>query len=114
MTVQGFEAVIFSGSTTASPILIGLSHDLMPRSPKVVFTHGDFHSGNIMVRAGDVEMWKVAALPEYCETCNGDELPDTRRSVEWYKYMPQSISLSQYPIQWLVDRVCGQNAANSY
>ncbi|RDA84578.1 hypothetical protein CP532_1131 [Ophiocordyceps camponoti-leonardi (nom. inval.)] len=121
MSVDAFQEFIFSGSNTASSLYTELLRDLMPRSTKVVLTHGDLRPANIMVRERDDGTWGIAGIidwessgfyPEYWETVKATNLLTPREDFDWYKYIPRSISPSQYPIQWLVDRVWDRSAAN--
>lgn len=121
MSVNIFEDFIFAGSNTATHLYIGLLRDLMPESTKIVLTHGDIRPANIMVNLRGDGIWRVTAIidwesggfyPEYWETVKATNLLTPRVHFDWYKYIPQSICPSRYPIQWLVDRLWDRSVAN--
>lgn len=120
MSVTEFEDFIFDGSNTATPLYVELLRGLMPLSKKIVFTHGDIRPANIMVRRDD-GIWRVTAIidwetsgfyPEYWEAVKATNLLTPRGHFDWYKYIPQSISPNQYPVQWLVDRLWDRSTIN--
>ncbi|KAG5946034.1 hypothetical protein E4U59_004698 [Claviceps monticola] len=119
-SVAEFEDFIFEGSNTATPIYIGLLRGLMPLSNKIVFTHRDIRPANIMVRREDGK-WTVTAIidwensglyPEYWDAIKTANLLTFREHFDWYKYIPQSISPNQYPVQWLGDRLWDRSTTN--
>ncbi|GBF62862.1 hypothetical protein TMEN_5453 [Trichophyton mentagrophytes] len=81
-----------------------------------VFTHGDIRTDNIMVKQDPNGRYIVTGLidweysgfyPEYYE-CTG--LTRTLSLVDendWYLYLPESVSPTQFPVRWLVDRLWG-------
>ncbi|EGE02750.1 hypothetical protein TEQG_01787 [Trichophyton equinum CBS 127.97] len=81
-----------------------------------VFTHGDVRTDNIMVKQDPNGRYIVTGLidweysgfyPEYYE-CTG--LTRTLSLVDendWYLYLPESVSPTQFPVRWLVDRLWG-------
>ncbi|KAG6199657.1 hypothetical protein E4U35_006546 [Claviceps purpurea] len=119
-SVVEFEDFIFKGSTTATPIYIGLLRGLMPLSNKIVFTHGDIRPANIMVRRDD-GTWRVTAIidwetsgfyPEYWDAVKSTNSLTSGEHFDWYKYIPQSISPNRYPVPWLVDRLWDRSTTN--
>ncbi|KAG6262108.1 hypothetical protein E4U49_003360 [Claviceps purpurea] len=119
-SVVEFEDFIFKGSTTATPIYIGLLRGLMPLSNKIVFTHGDIRPANIMVRRDD-GTWRVTAIidweisgfyPEYWDAVKSTNSLTSGENFDWYKYIPQSISPNRYPVPWLVDRLWDRSTTN--
>ncbi|KAH7120129.1 kinase-like domain-containing protein [Dactylonectria estremocensis] len=120
---ETFRDFIFTGSKMASPVYIRLLRDLMPTSStKCVFTHGDLRPANVIVNMGHDKTCKVAAVidweasgfyPEYWESVKMTNNLTPRDRNDWYMYLPASLSLRQYPIQWLVDRVWDQIMVNS-
>ncbi|KAG5935080.1 hypothetical protein E4U60_003388 [Claviceps pazoutovae] len=105
-SVAELEDFIFEGPNTATPLYIGLLRGLMPLSNKIVFTHGDIRPANIMVRREDGK-WTVTAIIDWE---NSGFYPEEH--FDWYKYIPQSISPNQYPVQWLVDRLWDRSTTN--
>ncbi|KPM45681.1 hypothetical protein AK830_g980 [Neonectria ditissima] len=120
---ESFRDFIFTGSKIASPLYTRLLRDLMPTSStRCVFTHGDLRPANIIVNMGHDETWKVAAVidweasgfyPEYWESVKITNNLTPRERNDWYMYLPASLSLRQYPIQWLVDRAWDPIMVNS-
>ncbi|KAG6304358.1 hypothetical protein E4U45_001662 [Claviceps purpurea] len=121
-SVAEFEDFIFEGSNKATSLYVELLRGLLPRSNKIVFTHGDIRPANIMVRRED-GIWKAAAIidwensgfyPEYWDAIKTANLLTLREHFDWYKYIPQSISPNRYPVQWLVDRIWYPSAVNGF
>ncbi|KAF9767787.1 hypothetical protein IL306_015007 [Fusarium sp. DS 682] len=112
---EAFLDFFFSGAKSASPLYTSLLHSLMPpASARCVFTHGDIRPANIMVKKDLERKWKVAAIvdweasgfyPEYWESLKMTNNLTPRDENDWYMYLPASLSLRQYPVQWLIDRV---------
>lgn len=122
MDAKQFQDYIFSGSTSASPIYIQLLRELVPTSPRCVFTHGDIRPANIMVEQGEDRTWKVAAIvdwessgfyPEYWESVKMTNNLTPRDNDDWYKYLPESSCPRQYAIHWVVDRLWDRSLVNS-
>ncbi|ATY60095.1 kinase-like domain [Cordyceps militaris] len=120
MSVTEFEDFIFHGSNTTSPLYVQLLRNLMPSSAKIVLTHGDIRPANIMVRRDD-KKWRVTAIidwetggfyPEYWEAVKATNMLTPGDHFDWYKYIPQSISPSQYAVPWLVDRLWDRTTTN--
>lgn len=121
--VEQFQDFVFSGSTTASSLYIGLLRDLRPTATDIVFTHGDVRPANIIVEQGEDGKWKVAALvdwefsgfyPAYWESVKmtNNMVPSSSNEFDWYRYLPKRF-LEQYSVEWLVDRLWDQSMAHS-
>jgi aminoglycoside phosphotransferase (APT) family kinase protein len=122
MDARQFEDFIFAGSKTATPLYRQLLQELMPPSAKIVFTHSDLRPANIIVRMGEDGEWTVAAIidwdtsgfyPEYWESVKMTNNLTPRDHFDWYKFLPESLSLSKYPVQWLVDKIWDFSLDNS-
>ncbi|KPA36612.1 arabinan endo- -alpha-l-arabinosidase a protein [Fusarium langsethiae] len=120
---EAFQDFVFSGIRSASPLYTNLLRSLMPpTSAKCVFTHGDIRPANIMVKKDLEGKWKVAAIidweasgfyPEYWESFKMTNNLTPRDENDWYMYLPAGLSLRQYPLQWLIDRVWDPLMINS-
>lgn len=120
---KAFQDFIFSGAKTASALYTNLLRNLIPLTPiKCVFTHGDFRPANIMVERNPEGKWKVAGVidweasgfyPEYWEFLKMTNNLHSREQSDWYRFLPASLSWNQYPVHWLVDRVCDRQMTNS-
>ncbi|RDA91391.1 hypothetical protein CP533_6915 [Ophiocordyceps camponoti-saundersi (nom. inval.)] len=113
MSVHSFEDFIFSGSNTASPLYTRFLRDLMPRSTKILLTHGDIRPANIMLRMGDDGIWSVAAIidwessgfyPEYWEAVKATNLLTPRERFDWYN--KETDSTKRHKDSQLVDLYC--------
>ncbi|KAF6822552.1 hypothetical protein CMUS01_11042 [Colletotrichum musicola] len=123
MVVKRFEDFIFAGSETASPLYAGILRSLMPASPaKCVFTHGDIRPANVMVSRSEdgtllvrgVIDWESSGFyPEYWDCVKATNKLTPRDLSDWYRFLPESISPKQYPVQWLVDRLWDRSLVNS-
>ncbi|KAH7108679.1 hypothetical protein B0J13DRAFT_591343 [Dactylonectria estremocensis] len=106
---ETFRDFIFTGSKMASPVYIRLLRDLMPTS-STKLNMG--HDKTCKVAA--VIDWEASGFyPEYWESVKMTNNLTPRDRNDWYMYLPASLSLRQYPIQWLVDRVWDQIMVNS-
>ncbi|EXK80873.1 hypothetical protein FOQG_14645 [Fusarium oxysporum f. sp. raphani 54005] len=120
---EAFQDFVVSGTRSASPLYTNLLRSLMPpTSAKCVFTHGDIRPANIMVKKDLEGKWKVTAIidweasgfyPEYWESFKMTNNLTPRDESDWYMYLPAGLSLRQYPVQWLVDRVWDPLMINS-
>ncbi|PNY23289.1 Uncharacterized protein TCAP_06758 [Tolypocladium capitatum] len=122
MDAKQFQDFIFSRSASASLVYIQLLRDLVPISPRCVFTHSDIRPANIMVEQGEDGTWEVVAIidweasgfyPEYWESVKMTNTLTPRDNDDWYKYLPGSSSPQQYASQRLVDRLWDRNLVNS-
>uniref|UniRef100_A0A8H7K4H1 Aminoglycoside phosphotransferase domain-containing protein n=1 Tax=Bionectria ochroleuca TaxID=29856 RepID=A0A8H7K4H1_BIOOC len=123
LTEEQFREFIFTGSTIASPLYTELLHKLMPApSGKGVFTHGDLRPANIVVDTDDHKDWKVSGIldweasgfyPAYWESIKMTNNLTPRDTLDWYKYLPASISFQKFTVQWLVDRLWDPLMENS-
>lgn len=123
MNAKKFEDFIFEGSVTASPEYTDLLRSLTPASQtRIVFTHGDVRPANIMVTHEKDDVWRVAAIidwessgfyPSYWESVKttNNLMPGDR--LDWYKFLPRSISPRGHPTEWLIDRLWDRNMVNS-
>ena len=112
MAVRGFEDSVLTGSRVASPLYADLSRCLLPIPPaSIVLTHGDVRQANIMVDVGEDGDWRVVGLlgweaagfyPEYwgCVKMTNNLTPRDR--FDWCNFLPETISMRRFPIQWLV------------
>lgn len=80
-----------------------------------VFTHGDVRTANIMVEkdaesnhytvTGIIDWEDSGFYPAYHESTVITQNLSPIEDDDWYLYLPQSISPSEFPIRWLVDRL---------
>jgi hypothetical protein len=116
MSVDEFEDFVFNrrSTPTPTPLYTGLLRSLMPKSATVVFTHGDLRPANIMMRQDNDGIWTVAALidwestgfyPDYWEAVKMTNLLTPKDDFDWYRFIPKSISPTEYPMQWLINRI---------
>ncbi|CAG8348286.1 unnamed protein product [Penicillium salamii] len=98
------------GSTTYAAFLRSFLTDPNQGS---VFTHGDIRQDNILVKL-DQDVWIVTGIidwedsgfyPDYHECTQLTRTLSVIEEDDWYLYLPASISPSQFPIRWLVDRL---------
>lgn len=120
--IEQFEDFIFSASRAASPIYTQLLRDL--RSDlltKCNFTHGDLRPANIIVDEDEDGTWKIVGVvdwessgfyPDYWETVKMTNNLVPSEESDWYRYLPQTLSPSRYPTQWLVDRLWDSSMEN--
>ncbi|EAS36890.2 uncharacterized protein CIMG_02244 [Coccidioides immitis RS] len=111
-----FSAHHHGSSTYVEFLRSFLRNDRSTSMHESVFTHGDVRTDNIMVKqdpngryivTGIIDWEYSGFYPEYYE-CTG--LTRTLSLVDendWYLYLPESISPSQFPVRWLVDRLWG-------
>ena len=122
MGVEQFKDWVFAGSRHPSPLYAEFLRSLTPVSERCVFTHSDVRPANIIVKVDTNGSWRVAAIvdwessgfyPDYWESVKiTNNLGPTAKS-DWYKYLPTSISPSQCPTEWLVDRLWGAQMENN-
>jgi hypothetical protein len=84
---------------------------------KVVFTHGDVGTDNIMVKkdpdgsgyvvTGIIDWEDSGFYPAYHECTVLTRTLSLVDYNDWYLYLPESISPLRYPVRWLVDRLWG-------
>ncbi|KAJ9302758.1 hypothetical protein DTO271G3_132 [Paecilomyces variotii] len=102
------------GSTTYVKLLRSFLDTTVMRGS--VFTHGDIRKENIMVKrdsdnpdsyivSGIIDWEDSGFYPEYyeCTTLTGNL--SVVEEDDWYLYLPRTIAPSQFPINWLVDRL---------
>ena len=123
-TVAGFENLQFSarhhGSNTYAEFVRSfLNQDYSTSMHESVFTHGDVRTDNVMVKqdfesndgryivTGIIDWEDSGFYPEYYECTALSRTLSLVAENDWYRYIPDSISPSQFPIRWLVDRLWG-------
>ncbi|KAK2855645.1 hypothetical protein FQN49_004991 [Arthroderma sp. PD_2] len=122
-TAAEFSSLQFSprhyGSTTYVKFLRSLlNYDRSTSKHGSVFSHGDFRTDNIMVKrdpdnndryvvSGIIDWEYGGFYPEYYECTALSRCMTVIDENDWYLYLPQSISPSQFPVRWLVDRLWG-------
>lgn len=98
------------GSTTYAAFLRSFLTDPNQGS---VLTHGDVRQDNILVKLNQ-DAWTVTGVidwedsgfyPDYYECTQLTRTLSVMEEDDWYLYLPASISPSQFPIRWLVDRL---------
>ncbi|KLJ09448.1 hypothetical protein EMPG_15138 [Blastomyces silverae] len=120
-TVRKFNDLQFSarhhGSSTYVEFLRSfLENDHSISIHGTVFTHGDVRTDNIMVKQAPNGLYIVTGIidweysdfyPEYYECTGLTRTLSLVHENDWYLYLPESISPSQFPVRWLVDRLWG-------
>lgn len=83
-----------------------MAEDLEPG--RTVFTHGDLHAMNIMVKekkeggyelSGIIDWEESGFYPEYFESTKATRLLNAS-STDWFTYLPHSVSPFRYPLHW--------------
>ncbi|KAK0724023.1 kinase-like domain-containing protein [Apiosordaria backusii] len=123
MNAEQFQDFIFEGSDTASGVYKRLLRSLLPTSQaKIVFTHGDIRPANIIALQESDGSWGVAAIidwessgfyPEYWESVKATNNLTPMDRLDWYEFLPESISPQRYRTEWLVDRIWDRSMTNS-
>ncbi|CAL5872515.1 uncharacterized protein PFLUO_LOCUS6779 [Penicillium psychrofluorescens] len=104
------------GSNTYVSLLRSLLEDDLTHGS--VFTHGDVRAANVMVKqdpcdnnyyiiTGIIDWEDSGFYPAYYECTALTRTLSLTKEDDWYLYLPQSISPSNFPIRWLVDRLWG-------
>ncbi|KAI9779901.1 MAG: hypothetical protein M1816_003310 [Peltula sp. TS41687] len=84
------------------------------QASKCVFTHGDVHTGNIMVDLRSDGRYRVTGLidwemsgfyPEDYECTKATNNLGPNAKDDWYLFLPSCISPGKYPLKWLSDRL---------
>lgn len=118
-TSQQFSDLQFSprhyGSKSYAKFLQAFTQVENPSILELVFTHGDVRTTNIMVeRNSDSGYYSVTGIidwedsgfyPAYYESTALTTCLSARKEDDWYLYLQKSISPSQYPVRWFVDRL---------
>lgn len=110
-----FEDFQFSNPHYGGPVYIEILRRFSPPHPqKIVFTHGDLNTGNIMVQLGENGQYQVTGLidwdgggfyPEFFESTKVTSLMSPVEKDDWFLFLPPCISPQRYPILWLRDRL---------
>jgi Predicted aminoglycoside phosphotransferase len=85
---------------------------------RLVFTHGDVRVDNIMVTkdrninghyivTGIIDWEDSGFYPAYYECTTLTRTLSLVDEDDWFLYLPESISPSEFSIRWLVDRLWG-------
>ena len=118
-TPQEFSDLQFSARRHGSKTYVGfLRSFLKPDDPlmsKPVFTHGDLRTANIMVKqdpntghytiSGIIDWEDSGFYPAYYESTSLTYCFSSIDEDDWYLYLPKSISPTEFPVRWLVDRL---------
>ncbi|CAG8928858.1 unnamed protein product [Penicillium salamii] len=120
-TPQQFSDFQFSarhhGSTVYVDFLRSFLQNEDPSMLRKVFTHGDVRTANIMVEqdpnvgqytiTGIIDWEESGFYPSYYESTTLARNLSPVDEDDWYLYLPKSISPSEFPARWLVDRLWG-------
>ncbi|OJI90950.1 hypothetical protein ASPTUDRAFT_186735 [Aspergillus tubingensis CBS 134.48] len=120
-TTKEYSDLQFSARHHGSATYVGLlrsflEHDTSTLAHESVFTHGDVRTDNIMVKQdpGSSGQWIVTGIidwedsgfyPFYYECTALTRTMSLVDENDWYLYLPRSISPSNFPVRWLVDRL---------
>lgn len=109
-----FSARHYGSSTYVEFLRSFLENDPSTSMPGSVFTHGDIRTANIMVKQDangryivtGILDWEYSGFyPEYYECIGLTRTLSLVDEDDWYLYLPESISPSQFSVRWLVDRL---------
>jgi aminoglycoside phosphotransferase len=120
-TPQQFSDLQFSarhhGSNAYVDFLRSFLQNEDPSMLRSVFTHGDLRTANIMVKqdphvdrhtiTGIIDWEDSGFYPAYYEATALTRTLSPIDEDDWYFYLPRSISPSEFPMRWLVDRLWG-------
>ena len=120
-TTKEYSDLQFSARHHGSSTYVGLlrsflEHDTSTLAHESVFTHGDVRTDNIMVKqdpgssgqyivTGIIDWEDSGFYPFYYECTALTRTMSLVNENDWYLYLPQSISPSNFPVRWLVDRL---------
>jgi len=120
---EQFDDFIFSGTRyTRSTYIQFLRNFKIGVPTECIFTHGDLHPGNIIVDQDEEGGWKVDGIidwersgfyPAYWEAVKTINCLAPMDAHNWYLYLPESVALQQYAVEWLVDRLLDWHLKNS-
>ncbi|RAK85935.1 phosphotransferase family protein [Aspergillus costaricaensis CBS 115574] len=121
MTTKEYSDLQFSARHHGSATYVGLlrsflEHDTSTLAHESVFTHGDVRTDNVMVKqdpgssgqyivTGIIDWEDSGFYPFYYECTALTRTMSLVNENDWYLYLPQSISPSNFPVRWLVDRL---------
>ncbi|GAA88466.1 phosphotransferase family protein [Aspergillus luchuensis] len=120
-TTKEYSDLQFSARHHGSSTYVGLlrsflEHDTSTLAHESVFTHGDVRTDNIMVKqdpgssgqyivTGIIDWEDSGFYPFYYECTALTRTMSLVDENDWYLFLPQSISPSNFPVRWLVDRL---------
>ncbi|KAL2835566.1 hypothetical protein BJY01DRAFT_238744 [Aspergillus pseudoustus] len=99
MTCENFDAFLFSGRRPNGHVFLDLLREISPPvlSSTIIFTHGDIHHENIIVKMTENDGCITGFYPDYYEAVKCTNCLSLYEEDAWYLYLLGCVSLRNYP-----------------
>lgn len=113
-SIEQFEDFIFSNPHFGGFVYVKILRSMLQsHTSRVVFSHGDLRSANIVVQRDQEGNYSISGIldwemggfyPDYWESVKATNTMAPQEEDDWYLHLPACASPTSYPMHWLVDR----------